>query len=489
MLLAWIRYITVCSRTSWFYHRLCDDVSKKSFFIIFSVILLPAVLWTTIMYIGSPATGIFWCFKPTINSTEQGSITAFQPIPDSDRHNAKPIVITMSILLVLQLLITLCFYIKICYDSYMSTTKVNLKWDANLEKEEIKNMDPDDFKGENFEMEETQKVRLNSPKLTTSRVSLHKCVGDKSLDNKTQVIVTWSGDKKIPANREAEQTCHRASVEMSSKHLAENDPPGGNKISRMNVRSNDLENDRANSLERTKNKKSLPLETQVRLSNQTATSGLTSIEENSKSFDGINNPNLKKNRTLPMLKDISSNQFTDTEDPDAIISLPEENNKSVQIVKPQPIYISLKSKSSDAKVHKEPRHGFPSKKKDLKVPLKKKFFLPTAEDYAQFGPVAGAHKINIPLTKVVLCLSHRDIICTASLTSQMICLFVTHALMVYSFIIGGQEVTLSRYGWASILLEVSFLLNAIVDSFASLVFSSNFRDAAWNIFFQKINKI
>ena len=474
----------VCGRTSWFYYRLSDDVTKKSFFIIFSVILLPAVLWTSIMYIVSPATGIFWCFKPTINSTEQGSITAFQPIPDSDRHNARPIVVIMAILLVLQLLTTSCFYIKICYDSYVSTMKVNLKRDANFAGEENKNVSPDVSKDENFEMEDTQKV---SPKSPTCRVLVHKCAGDKFLDNKTQVNIAWSGDKKIPASGEFKQSCHQASVILNSRHSAENDRLEGKENSRMNVSSSDQENDRVNLLKRTKDRNPLPLETQVRLSNHNSHSGSSSIEGNFKSFEEQIKSNQKKNGTLRMRKDISSNEFTDTEDPDAILHLPEENNKSVRIVKPQPIYSSLKSKteSSDVKVHKETRHGFPSKKKDLKISLKKKFFLPKAEDYAQSGAVAGAHKINIPMTKVVLCLSHSDIICTASLSSQMICLFVTHALIAYSFQIGGKEVTLSRYEWGNIWLEVAFVLNAIVDSFVSLVFSSNFRDAAWSIFFQK----
>ena len=133
MLLAWMRYVLICRRNSWFYYRFSDKISKRSFFAIIAAVISPALMWTVIMYFGSPATGKFWVFRPGDITSENESITVLQPIPDSVRHNAKPIVIVMALLVLVQLLLTLFFYIRICYDSFMSTMNVNLKRDRNHE--------------------------------------------------------------------------------------------------------------------------------------------------------------------------------------------------------------------------------------------------------------------------------------------------------------------------------------------------------------------
>ena len=127
MLLAWMRYVLICRRNSWFYYRFSDKISKGSFFAIIAAIITPALIWTIIMYFGSPATGKFWVFRPGDSTSENESITVLQPIPDSVRHNAKPIVIVMALLVLVQLLLTLFFYIRICYASFMSTMNVNFK--------------------------------------------------------------------------------------------------------------------------------------------------------------------------------------------------------------------------------------------------------------------------------------------------------------------------------------------------------------------------
>ena len=87
------------------------------------------------------------------------------------------------------------------------------------------------------------------------------------------------------------------------------------------------------------------------------------------------------------------------------------------------------------------------------------------------------------MTKVVLCVSERDIVCTASLTCQMICLMITHALMVFCFSVGGRKISLARYESICVCIEVATIINVFVDPLVSLLFSSNFREAAYELLF------
>ena len=104
--------------------------------------------------------------------------------------------------------------------------------------------------------------------------------------------------------------------------------------------------------------------------------------------------------------------------------------------------------------------------------------LPTAEDFDNSTSVTGVHKLPVPLTKVVLCLSNSDITCSISLTLQLICLCITHMLTVFSFKIAGQEVSLERYMLSVYSMEVAFLINTMVDPIVCIIFSSNYRNAA-----------
>ena len=141
-----------------------NDVTKKSFVAIIVVIVVPAILWTTMMYYGSPATGNLWYFRNAINSTEKESITVFQSIPEDERHKAKPIVIAMNIVILLQLFLTLFFYIKICYDSYMSTLRVNLKRDSTREEKQDEDISFREVKKGDAEIKNPQ---TNTTKNTT----------------------------------------------------------------------------------------------------------------------------------------------------------------------------------------------------------------------------------------------------------------------------------------------------------------------------------
>ena len=384
MLLAWMRFILICCRNSWIYDRVSDTISKGSFFAIVAAIFVPALIWTSIVYFGSPATGIFWVFRPAHSSSYSELITVFQSIPDSERHQGKPIVIVMALLILLQLFLTIFFYIRICYDSFMSTLNVNLKRDRNHE--ERKENDFSVKKEENTEMENVQQNYSNSQ-------------GTK--------IFHISG-KQSSGNRNEEEPSKRRIPHILSKD---------HKPASPNLLHPKLNNDNADAI--------------------------------TEWPDGH----------------ITSNTVT------------EESSNSISAVS--------STDSMNINSEKESKQAMPKvkdkQKKDRKH--KNKFFLPTANDYKNFGPVSGAYKINIPLTKVVLCVSQRDIVCTASLTCQIICLILTHVLMVYSFTTSGKKISLSRYESSTICIEIALIINGLVDSLVSLLFSSNFREAAFKIVF------
>ena len=109
---------------------------------------------------------------------------------------------------------------------------------------------------------------------------------------------------------------------------------------------------------------------------------------------------------------------------------------------------------------------------------KHKVFLPTAEDYKSVIPISGARLVAVPLTNVVLCLSRHDIVCTASLTSQIICLLITHVLTVFGFRISGEMVSIDAYDASTFAFEIAFLINTLVDPFICIIFSTSYRCAA-----------
>ena len=123
-----------------------------------------------------------------------------------------------------------------------------------------------------------------------------------------------------------------------------------------------------------------------------------------------------------------------------------------------------------------------SKKKRRKV------FLPTAKDYKSSIPISGAKLVNVPLTKVVLCLSRQDIACTASLTSQILCLLITHVLTVFGFRISGQIVSIDAYAASTFAFEIAFLINTMVDPLICIIFSSHYRCAASDFLKAVLNK-
>ena len=112
---------------------------------------------------------------------------------------------------------------------------------------------------------------------------------------------------------------------------------------------------------------------------------------------------------------------------------------------------------------------------------KKRSFIPKAEDYKPHLPNSEARLVNIPLTSAVICVTPKDIICTASLSLQVLCLLATHFLSMYTFKISGKEVPLERYLSALKAWEISVLMITMVDPLSCIIFSSNYREAAKNI--------
>ena len=111
-----------------------------------------------------------------------------------------------------------------------------------------------------------------------------------------------------------------------------------------------------------------------------------------------------------------------------------------------------------------------------------------AKDYKSIIPISGAKLVNVPLTKVVLCLSHQDIVCTASLTSQILCLLITHVLTVFGFRISGEIVSIDAYFASTIAFEMAFLINTMVDPIICIIFSSPYRCAASEFLKGALNK-
>ena len=88
--------------------------------------------------------------------------------------------------------------------------------------------------------------------------------------------------------------------------------------------------------------------------------------------------------------------------------------------------------------------------------------------------------VNIPMTKAVICVSTKDIVCTASLSSQVASLIVTFILTIVGFRISGKIITIDTFLSAYYCLEVALIMNSIIDPMTCVLFSRNFRNTAIN---------
>jgi hypothetical protein len=368
----------------------------------------------------NPAAGKLWYFKPTQNSTDLTSVTAFQPFLDDERSSGKPILITMVILLILQLTMTLFFYARICYTSYMSTLKVYLKQD--FEERDV----PETI---HYETIKSEKALLSDHVLA------------------------------LPQPGKACETALQKARKKLKQRL------------KINVKL----------LHRSQTDRQKSIDIALDYVDENFTKDIKPTDDDF--YIGSNLKNPKHYNT----KNSYSSDMSNDADHDSIVKLSNDNHHKEARIKEHPEnsnerQLKLKTNPFDIGVSGQ-EENLSSDKTEQTRPKRssRKMFLPTAEDYTTVGPITGAYKVNIPLTKVVICVSHRDIICTASLTSQMICLCITHMLMIYGFIISGKEVPLWRYVMSAYLMEVAIIFSAAVDPFACILFSSSYRNAAKNM--------
>lgn len=128
MMLAFFRYISVCLHAnSWCSKQTALTPTIKSVLGILVMLLTPSIIWTASMFFGCPAAGKVWNFTPTSNSTNTSNITAFQDVTEKDRGRGKSGITVMAIFLILQLIVTLFLYIKICHTCFKSTRNISLK--------------------------------------------------------------------------------------------------------------------------------------------------------------------------------------------------------------------------------------------------------------------------------------------------------------------------------------------------------------------------
>ena len=417
MMLAFFRYVLVCwDRTSWLNRHISELVKWKGVLAILSAILVPAIGWCMTMYFCSPATGRIWYFALTTNSTNQTSITVFQPISDTLRGTFRPIVLVMALLILLQLLLTLFFYVCVCYTTWMSTMNIVLKKDAD-----------DDVSNK----QSSQALKRNS-------------LCDSSMDD---VMSTSSASQRNHSTYleslriDTTKIASIASINSLNSKNMENRPHSTVIKASVNVHEKTFENSIENEPSIIKNSRHEPKSLNIR-------------------------SKAKPNQSSIVLK---------YENPDAIERVKESNQNAILDLNNCSSSLNAKHCPNEQKIVEVQKENTSSKKK------KRKFFLPTADDYASSADIAGAHKLNIPLTEVVLCVTQKDITCTAALTSQIVCLCITSALIIYVFQVTGLKITLERYISGIYCMEIGFIMHTLVDPIVCIIFSSNYRVAAKNI--------
>ena len=425
MLLAFIRYVTVClDKSSWWQKKVDTKPNLKIICVFLSAIIFPSIMWTSTMYFGSDATGKLWYFKPQINANESYSVIAFQAIQEHKRYNTSmAVVITTACLLSLQLTITLYFCIKISLTSLRTTIAIALK----------------DNGSEEIELKELGSSSVNTREAQT----VMSCSSKMQRKNSVQLFA------KSVLNRMLERE-------------------------RKNKENTNLETDNLNSYDTSF----------TRVQNN----HVSNYEEQTKVFRTENKdeqvPKISITNFLP--DDCKGTTNVRTENPDAIFTI---SNEVVHLNDDESKFTDLDISSKldlNSSVGNDDILHLPhvdldiSKTKQVCKRRKRKIF-PKVNDYKPVVPISGAKLVNIPLTSAVICVSRKDIICTTSLVLQVVCLIITYILSFNGFNISGKEVSLESYIWAIRFIELSLLMITMVDPITSMIFSSNYRNAAKNI--------
>ena len=372
------------------------------------------------MDFGSPATGVLWSFKPGVDEFNTTSVIAFQVTQVKEGEWAsKAVVRAMGVLLLFQLVVTLFFYARICYVSIMATMKIALK-------DEVE---------EQSELQETiEKYKANKDEET-----LTEC------------------------NRYATDTNMSNFEESSSITFSKNNSWVTHDIEEQNPAARLTPN----------YKLSIP---------RNVDAAMPDLDK------AATNEELRKNQPVaPIQNNISDSNDLSNADPDAIFTI------SSEIINSSDRLETLSESEKDPKITPEPHIEHESANQRLRASSnlssmqkrrrrrKKRPIIPTAEDYKPVLPSTEARLVNIPLTSAVICVSRKDIICTASLSLQVLCLLATHFLSMYTYKISGKEVPLERYLSALRTWEISLLMITMVDPLSCIIFSSSYRAAARDI--------
>ena len=438
LVLAIIRYAAVCRVSNSRVQKLVRmDPSKKTMMILLVLLIIPSVLWTIIMDLGSSATGVLWSFKPGVSTSNSSTVIAFQVIQDrKGKWVSKSVVRAMGVLLFLQVVITVLLYAKICYVSIRSTMRVALKHDFDDPSKCSQEVQENKDEEVSMELRRRKTNKKKSPLENSNSISLSKSNG-------------WITND-IDQTNQAEHANESCIVSLPNTYTTEHQT--------WNEFLKEIEHGH----ERPKT---------VKRFSQTQQCTTEIISD--KTF---NSPNLSN------------------DDPDAIFTISSEiicsSNRveSVQdlhdvdkVIPDQPVETEF------IKSHRRTNSNASSKQKRPRK-KKKRHVIPMAQDYKTNLPNPDAHLVHIPLTSAVICVSRKDIICTASLSLQVVCLLATHFLSMFTFKISGKEVPLERYLSALRTWEISLLMITMVDPLSCIIFSSSYREAAKTIFHKTILK-
>ena len=423
MLLAFIRYVAVClDKSSWWQTKVDTKPNLRIICVFLSAIIIPSILWTSIMYFGSDATGKLWYFKPQINANESYSVIAFQAIQEHKRYNiSMAVVITTACLLSLQITIHLYFCIKISLTSLKTTIAIALKDNAS----------------EEYELKE----------LGTSKANTTEAQRDVTCSSKMQRTNSVQLFAKSVLNRMLE----RERTNQKAKNL-QNDNLDSNEVCFTRYPNHQVSNgEERNKIDTKENiDEQVPKNSIIGFKPDECNGPTNDITENPDAIFTISNEviDLNDDDSKFTYLDISSNLDLDSSigNEDILSHIDVDNSKTKKVIKRR----------------------------------KRKIF-PKVNDYKPVVPISGAKLVNIPLTSAVICVSRKDIICTTSLVLQVVCLIITYILSFNGFNISGKEVSLESYIWAIRFIELSLLMITMVDPITSMIFSSNYRNAAKNI--------
>merc|ERR1712096_413004 len=86
----------------------------------------------------------------------------------------------------------------------------------------------------------------------------------------------------------------------------------------------------------------------------------------------------------------------------------------------------------------------------------------TKEEDITIQPKRGNYVVHVPITNVVICVSQRDILCTAGLLCQLVSLMLTFILTLICASVTRKIVTIDRYMLSYYCGEIALILNSVI---------------------------